>query len=71
VNDHRVRAGADRAREAAVALEGGLGALGADELLGGLVERRGRDTGAGLRLEQPQAAREDLAGGGDAVDLLG
>ena len=38
VDHHRVGRRADRAREAAVALEGGLGALGADVLLGRLVE---------------------------------
>src|SRR5918912_1854662 len=33
VDDHRVRRGADRAREAAIALEGWLRTLGANELL--------------------------------------
>ena len=48
VHDHRVGRGADRAREAAVALEGGLGALGADELLRRGVELGGGHAGAHL-----------------------
>ena len=48
VHDHRVRRGADRAGEAAVALEGRLGALRADEALGGVVELLRRDAGPDL-----------------------
>src|SRR5437660_1581203 len=42
VDDHRVRRRAYRAGEAAVALEGRLAALRADEALGGLVQVTGR-----------------------------
>src|SRR5947209_7438838 len=71
VHDHRVRRGADRPREAAVALEGGLGAVRADELLRDDVEvARGRSR-PGLRAQRRQAAREDLPGGRHLLDLLG
>ena len=48
VHDHRVGRRADRAREAVVALERRLGAVRADELLGGVVELGGRDARARL-----------------------
>jgi hypothetical protein len=70
VHDHRVRAGADRAREASIALERRLRTLGADELLRDLVQLRGRDPGARLLLQQPVTPREDVARGSNAVDLL-
>ncbi len=55
VHDHRVRRGADRAGEAAVALERRRGALRADEALGELVELGGAHAGADL------ASRSDRA----------
>src|SRR5215212_3265273 len=71
VHDHRVRRGADRAGEAAVALEGRDGALRADEALGRFVELLRRDAGTDLALDQLQRADEDVARGGHLVDLLG
>ena len=49
MDDHRVGRGADRAREAAVSLEGGFGAARADEALGGLQ----RHLSAALLIEVP------------------
>ena len=69
VHDHVVRRGADRAREAAVALEGRRRALGADELLGGLVELQRGDAGADLARQQVHGSHEDLARRGHLVDL--
>ena len=69
VDDHVVRRGADRALEAAVALEGGRRALGADELLGGGVEFLRRHAGADLARQQIHGAHQDLARGRHLVDL--
>ena len=71
VDDHRVGRRADRAREAAVALERRLGALRADELLGRLVEVLRGHALADLALEQLQRADQDRPGRGHLVDLLG
>ena len=70
VDDQRVRRRADRAGEAAVALERRRRALGADEALGGLVELGRRDALADLPLQQPHRAHEDVAGDGHLLDLL-
>ena len=70
MDDHRVRRGADRPREAPVPLERRLGALGGDEAVGGFVEVGGCDAGMALGAKHAQAARLDGAGGGHALDLL-
>src|SRR5206468_10133961 len=71
VDNHRVRRGADRPREAAVALEDGPGVLRADEPLGGLIELGGRDPRARLALQQLMAAGEDPPRRGDLLYLPG
>src|SRR3954449_3645962 len=71
VHHHRVRRRADRAREAAIALEGRLGALRADELLGRLVEIPRGDALADLALDQLEGPDKDRPGRGHLVDLLG
>jgi hypothetical protein len=71
VHDHVVRRRADRAGEAAVALERGRRALRADELLGGGVELARRDARADLAGEQVHRPHVDLAGLGHGVDLRG
>ncbi len=70
VHHHRVGRGADRAGETAVSLEGRLGVLRADELLGRRVELPGGDSRPGLRLEHLQAADEDVPGHSHLLDLL-
>ena len=57
VDHHRVGRGADRAGEAAVALEGRGRALRDDEALGGLVELGGCDARAALADQHLEAAR--------------
>ena len=71
VDDHRVRRGAERAGKAAVALERGLRALGADEPLGRLVELTGGDAGPNLAREQVQRPYQDGAGCRHPLDLFG
>src|SRR3954447_1608366 len=71
MHDHRVRRGADRAGEAAIALERGRGSLRVDELLGRPVEVERRDALADLALEELQRADEDGARGRHLVDLVG
>jgi hypothetical protein len=71
VDDHRVGRGADRAREAPVALERRLRALRGDEPVRGGVEVGSADAGVALRAQHLQAASLDRAGGRHAVDLLG
>ena len=71
VHDHRVGRRADRARKAAVALEGGLAALRADEALGGQVEVLRRDARTRLAAQHRQAARQHTTGVGHLLDLLG
>ncbi len=63
--------GTDRASEAAVALERRDRALGADVLLGGLVELGGADAFADLAGDQLHRRRVDGAGGGHLLDLGG
>jgi hypothetical protein len=70
VDDHRVGRRADRTREAAVSLEGGLAALGADEPLGGLVELQRGDARADLPADQAHRAYQDVTGRRHPVDLL-
>ena len=71
VHHHRVRRGADRAREAAIALEGRRRPLRADEALGRLVELGVVTPGRHLAAQHLEAARVDLAGRRHRLDLLG
>src|SRR5829696_350242 len=70
VHDHRVRRRADRSREASVALEGRLGAVGADELLRRVVQLGGGHARTRLAREERVTASEDLARRGHLVELL-
>ncbi len=71
MHDHLVGRRAERAREAAVALERRRRTLRADVALGRRVEVVRRDARADLALHQPQRADEDRAGRGHRVDLRG
>src|SRR3954469_19253260 len=70
VDDHRVRRGADRAREAPIALEGRLAALRADETLGDVIQIERGHARARLRAQHLKAARQDRAGAGHGLNLL-
>src|SRR6185437_5393392 len=71
VHDHRVRRGADRPWEAAVALERRHRPARADEALGDLVELLCADAGGDARLELLERRHQDRAGARHLLDLLG
>jgi hypothetical protein len=71
VHDHRVGRRTNRAGEAAVSLEGGRSAAGADVALGDLVQLGRAYARADLALQQLKRGDEDLAGTRHALDLLG
>ena len=69
MHDHLVGRGADRPGEAAVALEGGHAAAGADVLLGQRVQLCGGDALAGAGLHQLQRRGDHPAGPRHDLDL--
>ena len=70
VNDHRARRGADRRGITAVAFEGRLGALRADELFSEGVQLTGRDTGRDRTANERQRTSDELTGPCHLLDLL-